>query len=403
MEALRLPGGVIGTYVRREPSRIALGTPARHARQERNDAVKWNRSIALGLLVLSAVLGVLNFAQNLLANLPLAGLSGYLTISALVALVAGALLLLRDQLQRRSARPAETSQITAFIGGRVRTRGVPYQMPLDIEEMNRLDFQHYMLRATLQGNYAAPLRAPQSILDVGTGTGRWAREMAVEFPRANVVGLDLNPPPADEAAESRRHEDLRPANYTFVAGNVLEGLPFAEHSFDLVHMRALVTAIPHAQWPQVIGELARVTRLGGWVESLEVTPLVGGGPATELLMTWLVSLMAARGVEFADGGQVAERMHAAGLEQVALRRLDLPCGDFGGRVAKMLATDWFSVLGALGGMMVARQITSPEYLEQAVAGMRAELADPTVRAVMPTYIVIGQRGARALARITSAP
>jgi hypothetical protein len=215
--------------------------------------------------------------------------------------------------------------------------------------------------------------------------------MAVQFPRATVVGLDINPPPADEAADLRRAADLRPTNYTFVAGNVLEGLPFGEKTFDFVHMRALVTAIPHARWPFVIGELARVTRVGGWVESLEVTPLEGGGPAIVQLMDWLVAVIAARGVEFADGGRVAERMQEAGLAHVGARRLDLPCGDSGGRIGKMLATDWFSVLGALGGMMVARQITTPERLDQTLQGMHAELASPLLRVVMPTYIAIGQR------------
>jgi ubiquinone/menaquinone biosynthesis C-methylase UbiE len=43
--------------------------------------------------------------------------------------------------------------------------------------MNRLDFQHFILRQAFKGNYAAPIRNPARILDVGTGTGRWATEM----------------------------------------------------------------------------------------------------------------------------------------------------------------------------------------------------------------------------------
>ncbi|HEY7984525.1 MAG TPA: class I SAM-dependent methyltransferase [Ktedonobacterales bacterium] len=351
---------------------------------------KWGRAAALILLVLAGILAVLSLGQNVL---PIAGAGTGLDLAAVMALGCGILLLLLDVRRERLARRATGAigQATAVMGGRMRTRGVPYQMPLDIEEMNRLDFQHFMLRATLQGNYAAPLRDPRSILDIGTGTGRWAREMAVEFPRASVIGLDINPPPADEAAESRLGADVRPANYAFVAGNVLEGLPFADQSFDMVHMRALVTAIPHARWPFVVGELARVTRAGGWVESLEVTPLEGGGPAIVQVMEWLLAVTGTRGVEFADGGRVADRMREAGLAQVAVRRLDLPCGDYGGRVGKMLAADWFSVLGALGGMMVARQVTTTERLESAIAGMRAELTSPLLRVVMPTYIAIGQR------------
>lgn len=66
---------------------------------------------------------------------------------------------------------------------------------------------------TLHGNYAAPIGSPSSILDVGTGTGRWAREMAITFPNANVVGVDVNLSP-DDGASSRRTDDLRPPNHT---------------------------------------------------------------------------------------------------------------------------------------------------------------------------------------------
>ncbi len=280
---------------------------------------------------------------------------------------------------------------TALIGGRVRTRGIPYQMPLDIEEMNRLDFQHFMLRALLRGNYIAPIRRPQSVLDVGTGTGRWAREMAVEFPDANVIGLDVNQPLIDEAAEARSGLDLRPLNYTFVPGNILEGVPLADRSFDFVHMRALITAIPHDRWPFVVGELTRVTRPGGWVESLEVTPLERGGPAINQLMIWLTAVLAARSVEFADGGKVGDRMREVELAHVTVRTLSMPCGDWGGRIGKMLAIDWVSVLSALGGMMVARGITSSEQLDQVFAAARAELSSSRIRCIMPTYIAYGQR------------
>jgi hypothetical protein len=105
--------------------------------------------------------------------------------------------------------------LPAVPDGRKRTLGVPYMMPTDLEEMNRLDFQHYMLRYAPHGNYAAPVGSPDSILDVGTGTGRWAREMAQLFPLANVVGVDVTLPPADSQAELG-NEDVRPSNYAFV-------------------------------------------------------------------------------------------------------------------------------------------------------------------------------------------
>ena len=56
---------------------------------------------------------------------------------------------------------------------------VPYLLPKDVLETQRLDFQFYLIRSILHGNHASPLRSDvASILDVGSGTGRWVMEMA---------------------------------------------------------------------------------------------------------------------------------------------------------------------------------------------------------------------------------
>lgn len=42
--------------------------------------------------------------------------------------------------------------------------------------------------------HLAPLDAkPHRILDVGTGTGIWAIEMADRYPSAEIIGTDLSP------------------------------------------------------------------------------------------------------------------------------------------------------------------------------------------------------------------
>src|SRR5262249_2787590 len=179
-------------------------------------------------------------------------------------------------LQRRQTRETEgVVEPTVVIGGRKRTVGIPYMLPADLEEINRLDFQHYLLRHAFQGNYAAPIRHPTSILDVGTGTGRWAWEMAAAFPQAHVIGLDINQPPSD-AVPGR---EVNPPNSAFRLANVLEGLPFPDGRFDFVHMRLMILALPADRWAFVVNELARVTRLGGWVESVEYGGEKNGGPA----------------------------------------------------------------------------------------------------------------------------
>jgi ubiquinone/menaquinone biosynthesis C-methylase UbiE len=275
-----------------------------------------------------------------------------------------------------------------LIGGRRRKAGVPYMLPFDLEEHNRLDFQHYLLRAALGGNYAAPITSPRDILDVGTGTGRWAIEMAESFPQAKVIGLDVNPPGVDTASRGAQGQ---PPNYAFVQGNVLERLPFSDASFDFVHMRALVAAIPHDRWPYVISELIRVTRTGGWVESLEATAMEGGTPATDQLMAWLTAALARRGIIFADGGKVGQLLRAAGLAHVKSAQVNIPCGEAGGRVGRMGALDFSSLMQGLGGIIVAQGLTTAEQFERTLTQARLDLSSPTVRGFIPDHIAYGQR------------
>jgi len=39
--------------------------------------------------------------------------------------------------------------------------------------------------------HLAPLKDPQRVLDIGTGTGIWAIDMADTYPSAEVIGIDL--------------------------------------------------------------------------------------------------------------------------------------------------------------------------------------------------------------------
>lgn len=65
-------------------------------------------------------------------------------------------------------------------------------LPNDETEQDRLDLHHYLFKVLLGNkNYLAPIKNPHRILDVGTGTGIWALDVAEELPSAKVVGTDL--------------------------------------------------------------------------------------------------------------------------------------------------------------------------------------------------------------------
>ncbi len=286
---------------------------------------------------------------------------------------------------RSTKATATTTAERHSFDDRRRLADAPYVLPSDDQEINRLDFQHYMLRYALRGNFAAPLQQPMSILDVGSGTGRWALEMARLFPHANVIGADITPP----APEQAQAGELRADNYAFVQGNILDGLPFADGAFDYTHMRLLLFAIPEARWPDVTRELLRVTRPGGWIELVETGPQQNGGPAMDQIVYWITQASLRRGVNPMVGPRIGDFLRAAGAQNVTSRDISLPVGAYGGRVGRLAETDVFGVLGGVKGLVASQGFASPEVYDQAVQAARADLA--RYKCTLPFYIAYGRR------------
>jgi SAM-dependent methyltransferase len=212
-----------------------------------------------------------------------------------------------------------------------RASAASYVFPRHPAEIDRLDVQHYAMREALGANHLAPVGAPRRVLDAGCGTGQWGFEMCGEFPDARVIGIDLVPGKAG-----------RPPGYQFVKGNLLEGLPFRDDQFDLVHQRFLVAGLPLDRWRAVVADLVRTARPGGWVELVELRmELEHAGPATARLLGLALGMSAALGLD--TGSVVADSLDGylrdAGLEGVVGRELVLPFGEWGGRVGVLMATD----------------------------------------------------------------
>ena len=220
------------------------------------------------------------------------------------------------------------------IDGRRYLRGSPYILPKDLLETNRLDFQHYLMRSLLYSNYSVPLpkETELRILDVGSGTGLWMREMGRAFPQAQMVGFDIEP------QGKSTFSDL--PNARWVQGDVLKGLPFLERSFDYVHQRLMVAAIPANDWPHVVSELVRVTAPNGWVELLE-----GGhvfehaGPYTQQFMAWWQAVSRINGFDTSLMENLGMLLREAGLHHIVERRIRVPVGKWGGHLGELMKTN----------------------------------------------------------------
>ncbi|POS70662.1 hypothetical protein DHEL01_v210946 [Diaporthe helianthi] len=107
-----------------------------------------------------------------------------------------------------------------------------YYLPNDAAEQDRLDLQHKLWQVHLDGAlFKAPIHLPpKNVLDVATGTGIWAIQMAKTFPESNVIGTDLSLiQPEDPPNCSFIKEDAELDEWTLPA------------VFDYIHLRMIHT------------------------------------------------------------------------------------------------------------------------------------------------------------------
>jgi len=131
-----------------------------------------------------------------------------------------------------------------------------YGMPMDEQELDRNDLQHSKFQLILEGRlFLAPIsKSPQKILDLGTGTGIWAIDMADKYPSAEVIGVDIAPV----------QPIWVPSNCVFELDDVEEDWSFKINTFDFIHAREFLTAI--RDWTRLVQQSFDHLKPGGWLQ-----------------------------------------------------------------------------------------------------------------------------------------
>lgn len=142
-----------------------------------------------------------------------------------------------------------------------------YGMPMDEKELDRNDLQHHKYTLLLNDRlYVAPIPEDRfaadssRVLDLGTGTGIWAIDMADKFPNAEIIGVDIAP----------TQPSFVPPNCIFEIDDVEEDWPYRPNHFDFVHGRDLMTAV--RDWPRLISQAYTHLKPGGWIQLASTIP-----------------------------------------------------------------------------------------------------------------------------------
>lgn len=129
---------------------------------------------------------------------------------------------------------------------------------LRLQHFAIIQLQHWYLPPDVE-TYLQSLDRPR-VLDLATGNGIWATELADRYPQMNVTGLDISDSQFPSAAET-------PENVSFAVHDAFNAVP--EHyigAFDSVHLRLTVGWIYNHNAEELLRNALKMLKPGGYLQ-----------------------------------------------------------------------------------------------------------------------------------------
>jgi ubiquinone/menaquinone biosynthesis C-methylase UbiE len=246
-----------------------------------------------------------------------------------------------------------------------------YALGRDPEESARLQRQSQELRpdsATLLDRVG--LRPGQHAIDLGCGP-RGILDLLAErvAPGGRVTGLDADPNHVAMARQFTAQRGL--ASVQIVAADARHtGLP--PGSFDLVHARTLLVNVPEPT--EVLAEMVRLAKPGGWVASLEpdveCVLCYPAHPAYTRMWELFHAAHSRNGADLRIGRRLGELYRHADLQEIGIEARARVCQP--GDTRRMIDPD---LVRSLHPMIVSLGLAGQEELDALDRAVRSHLDD----------------------------
>jgi ubiquinone/menaquinone biosynthesis C-methylase UbiE len=202
--------------------------------------------------------------------------------------------------------------------------------PIDPEnagELARLMQQDRLLTEGMGGLLPEPgITLPERgrVLDLACGPGGWALELAFQYPKAEVIGVDISRQVIEYARAQAWSRGLENAHFEVM--NVMEPLAFEDGSFDLINARLMCAFMLPGAWPKLLAECYRLLKPGGIVRLTETEGPWCSSLATEQYWGLIYEAFKRAGQSFSPNGRrmgispvLPRLVRQAGFEEVRVR------------------------------------------------------------------------------------